>query len=139
MNFTSSAFIFYFLPFLLIIYLASPKKLKNIVLILASAIFYFWGEGSYLFYLYVWVVINYITSHLIYKSQKHSGFYLTLAIFINLGILIYFKYTNFLLSNLNFLGFINLRELQIHLPLALSFFAFHAISYNIDTYRKIVK
>lgn len=139
MNFTSPAFLFYFLPFLLIIYLVSPEKIKNTILILASAIFYFWGEGNYLFYLYVWVVINYITSLLIDKSQKHSGFYLTLAIFINLGILLYFKYTNFLLSNLNYLGLENLKELKIYLPLALSFFTFHAISYNIDTYRKVVK
>lgn len=139
MNFTTPAFLFYFLPFLLIVYLVVPKKNKNIILIFASAIFYFWGEANYLFYLLTWVGINYISSILIYKSQKHSGFYLTLAIFINLFILIYFKYTDFLLSNLNYLGFLNLKDLKIYLPLALSFFTFHAISYNIDTYRKIIK
>lgn len=138
MNFTSPAFLFYFLPFLFITYLISPEKIRNIILILASAVFYFWGEGNYLFYLYVWVVINYITSKLIYKSQKHSGFYLISAIAINLGVLFYFKYTNFLLSNLNYLGFLNLKELKIYLPLAVSFFTFHALSYNIDTYRKII-
>lgn len=139
MNFTSPAFLLYFLPFLLIIYLAIPQKFKNVILIVASAVFYFWGEGNYLLYLYVWVVVNYLTSKIIYKSKKNSGSYLALAILINLGILLYFKYTNFIIVNLNYLGFINLKELKIHLPLALSFFAFHAISYNIDTYRKVVK
>ncbi len=138
MNFTSPTFLLYFLPFLLIIYLISPERFKNIILILASALFYFWGEKQFLLYLYAWVVINYITSFLIYKSKKHPGFYLTAAIFINLSILFYFKYTNFLILNLNYLGFTT-EQLKIHLPLALSFFTFHAISYNIDTYRKLVK
>lgn len=134
MNFTTPVFLIYFFPVVLILYLLLPVKFRNLLLILASCLFYFWGEGNYLFLLYIWIGFNFVISRLISKYKKNSAFFLILAVVGNLGVLVYFKYTGFILESINLKN-----DLNIYLPLAISFLTFHAISYNIDIFKKISK
>lgn len=144
MNFTTPTFLFYFLPATIFIYFLLPKW-KNFILLAVSGLFYFWGEGQYLFSIYLWILANFITSKAIYSSSvkyqfktRLPTFYLILSIIVNLTILIYFKYFSFISANLNIIG-LNIKHIDVYLPLAVSFFTFHAISYNIDTFRGIIK
>lgn len=144
MNFTTPAFLLYFLPLVTLVYFTVPR-FRNFTLILASGLFYFWGEGKYLFSIYLWILANFITAKAIYTANLHYGlkkglsiFYLVLSVAVNLGILAYFKYFTFIVSNLSILG-IDIQLIDIYLPLAVSFFTFHAISYNVDVFRGVIK
>ena len=94
MVFSSITFLYYFLPILLGIYFIVPSKFKNLVLLIFSLLFYFYGEPKYVMILILSCLINYIFGLIIEKNKKKS--YLILSIIINLGILIFFKYTNFI-------------------------------------------
>lgn len=147
MPFSAPFFIFLFLPIVLGIYYITPEKFKNILLLFASIIFYAWGEGKFTLVILSLVFFNYrtaisINSSIDNKSSKKSLRILILAITINLIFLFYYKYSFFFIINL-----INLFNLSlafkttlssIYLPLAISFFVFHAISYNIDVFKKKV-
>ena len=101
MVFSSITFIFYFLPIVLAIYYIAPKKFKNIVLLIASFVFYFYGEPTYVLLMMFSIFITYIFGLLIDKYKKHSKLFLILSICTSVGILIYFKYTNFIIENIN--------------------------------------
>lgn len=144
MNFTSPTFLFYFLPATILIYFLIPK-LRNFILLVASGLFYFWGEGNYLFSIYLWILANFITSKAIYYfrvkyrlKKKVAIFFLAISIIVNLTLLTYFKYFSFILANLSIIG-INIHPFDVFLPLAVSFLTFHAISYNFDIYRGSIK
>ena len=152
MVFSSIIFLFFFLPITLTLYLLSGRKLRNIVLLLTSLLFYTWGEGKYVSVLLVCIVANYIFAALMEISYGTANrpvliwrpkVYLALGIIFNIGLLFYFKYTNFVLENLNRLtlwsGAGPIMLSKIHLPLGISFFVFQAISYLIDVYRRNVK
>lgn len=139
MVFSSNIFLFAFLPLVLLAYFMLPEKLvgkkfKNYLLLAASLVFYAWGEAHYLVLLIISIVGNYIFGLLIAKDSKKTA--ITIAITFNLLVLGYFKYANFLVENLNsFFNFqIGLQE--VHLPIGISFFTFHCISYLVDIYRK---
>lgn len=146
MVFSSSIFLFGFLPIVLLIYYLSPKVIKNVVLFLMSILFYAWGEVFYVGLMLASIVSNYIFGRLIYDTQIKPDnrlppqFYLALGVAINVGLLISFKYANFITNNLNALLLlfdISPIDLEpIHLPLGISFFTFQAISYLVDIYRK---
>lgn len=140
MNFTSPVFLLYFFPLVLVLYFSLRENKRNILLIIASGLFYFWGEGLYVLLIYLWIILNFFTSLAISKQRNKDSkrIFLILAIVLNLGILTYFKYTNFIFTNLHFLRIGN-KSFDIYLPLAISFFTFHAISYNIDVFRKVNK
>ncbi len=133
MVFSSNIFLFAFLPLVLALYFATPNqiKLRNIFLLIASLIFYSWGELHYLFLLLISISANYFFGIVLEKNKK----FISLAIAFNLLILGYYKYANFLIENLNSLG-LNIENKKISLPIGISFFTFHAISYLIDIYRK---
>lgn len=139
MVFSSITFLFYFLPVVLAIYYIVPNKLKNIVLLLASLLFYFYGEPKYLLLMISSIIITYIFGLLINKNKKHAKALLIISIGITISILAYFKYANFIIENINLflndkLGFISLA-----LPIGISFYTFQMISYLIDVYNEKAK
>jgi len=143
--FSSPIFLFCFLPVALLLYYVAPATLKNIVLLIISLLFYAWGEAGYVSVMLVSIGLNYVSGLLIFKYQENkfiSTLYLLLSLILNIGILVYFKYYNFILDNIDSL-FTDVKishnqQESIHLPLGISFFTFQAISYIVDVYRKEV-
>lgn len=129
MIFSSVSFLFYFFPIVLILYFLSPRKYRNLVLFISSLFFYFVGEKQYTLILLFSCVFNYFYAKRI-KDKKTLWF----GVIVNLSLLIYFKYTNFIVNDV--LGFNNL--VNIVLPIGISFFTFQAISYLVDVYRGTV-
>ena len=138
MVFSSSIFIFLFLPLCLLFYFASKDKYKNYVLLAFSIIFYLFGGPKYLLLLITVVFIDYIGAILIEKTNKRKLFFI-ITITLNILILIYFKYTGFFLNNINSIFNTNIYVPKIILPIGISFYTFQAMSYVIDVYRKKVK
>ena len=139
MLFSSITFLYYFLPLLLITYLIIPNKFKNIVLLIFSLLFYFYGEPKYIIILLTSCFINYMGGLLIEKYEKKSKFILIGVISYNIIQLLYFKYTDFFIMNINSIFNTNLSLLRIIMPLGISFFTFQTLSYVIDVYKKEVK
>lgn len=137
MLFTSISFLYYFLPIVLFFYFILPKKLKNIVLFIASMIFYFYGEPRYIFLMLAEILIAYIGAILIDKYKKKSLLVLTVS--IHIGLLCIFKYTDFIILNINNLLNTSLSLLRISLPIGISFYTFQILSYVIDVYKGKVK
>lgn len=136
MLFSSVSFLFFFLPLLFLLYYLSPKKARNFILLLFSLFFYYMGEKWYVFLLLISCLLNYIIGILI--SKKRKKLFLIIGLLIDIGILFYYKYTNFFLENFVHIFNINVSTLKIILPLGISFFTFQNISYLIDVYRKDV-
>lgn len=115
MLFTTPIFLFTFLPLTILLYFISDNKYKNLILCIASLVFYSWGGAIYLILVLILILINYIAGILINKHEKHKKSLLIFTIIIDLGILIYFKYFNFIFENLiKFANFTNIRiDLQI--------------------------
>lgn len=134
--FSSLVFLFVFLPFVILIYYILPKHLRNLVLLLASLVFYAWGEPVYVFVMIFSICFNFACGLLIEKFQhnKNSKIVLIISLIINLGILGFFKYYGFLIDNLNFVFGINLPVKEYALPVGISFYTFQALSYVIDVY-----
>ena len=139
MLFSSITFLYYFLPILLIIYLLVPKKIKNIVLLLFSLLFYFYGEPKYIIILLLSCIINFIIGLLIEKYPKRSKLILIIGLIYNIGQLLYFKYTDFFILNINSIFKTNINLLRVIMPIGISFFTFQTLSYIVDVYRKDVK
>ncbi|MDS4030822.1 MAG: MBOAT family O-acyltransferase [Candidatus Contendobacter sp.] len=143
MVFSSIIFLFYFFPFCLAGYFLTPTlALRNIFLLLASLLFYYWGEPRFLPILLVSITINFgIGLGLGHFANPARGWLLALGVTANLMLLTTVKYANFLTENLNLLlqpmG-TSLPALNITLPLGISFFTFHAVSYLVDIYRRKV-
>ena len=137
MLFTSISFLYYFLPLVLIVYFIVPKKYKNLVLLLFSLLFYFYGEPKYILLMLFEILVAYIGAILIDKHKDKSILILTL--FIHIILLVIFKYTDFFISNINNIFNTNFKLLNIALPIGISFYTFQIISYVIDVYRGKVK
>ncbi len=139
MVFSSAIFIFGFLPILFLFYFLCPKKLKNYVLLFFSLLFYAFGGLKYLLIMALVVFADYIGSLLISKYKRHKNCFLILTISINILVLIFYKYTNFFLTNINNLFNIDIPILDIIMPIGISFYTFQAMSYVIDVYKGEVK
>ncbi|MBC2366089.1 MBOAT family O-acyltransferase [Listeria booriae] len=138
MLFSTTTFLFVFLPCVLAIYLITPRKLKNIVLLLASLFFYAWGEPKFLYVMLLSIALNYVFGILADKAKregKHGKLVITLMVIGNLIILGIFKYANFVVFNMESLFGANFDWKMIALPLGISFYTFQGISYVIDVYR----
>ncbi len=141
MLFSSTTFLFIFLPVVLCINFLIPYKFKNVSLLLASLFFYVWGETFYITLMLLSIGVNYYAGLFIerYRGEKNSRFFLFTAISLNLLFLGWFKYGNFFIDNLNvlikFTGLPVIEIRSIHLPIGISFFTFQAMSYIIDVYR----
>ncbi|OIQ76722.1 peptidoglycan O-acetyltransferase [mine drainage metagenome] len=140
MLFSSPLFIFLFLPVVLGIYFAVPAKLRNLLLAIVSLLFYAWGEGVYVIVMIVSMSLNYVFGILLHEYRNQAKWILAVAVAINLGMLAYFKYVVFIIHNvgliLESIGVQKISLDSVHLPLGISFFTFHSISYLIDIYRK---
>ena len=137
MLFTSISFLYYFLPVVLILYFVVPKKAKNVILLIASLIFYFYGEPKYIFLMLAEIIIAYFGAILIdkYKNKK----VLILILTIHLGLLGIFKYADFTIKNINFVFKSQIPLLKLALPIGISFYTFQIISYIVDVYNGKVK
>lgn len=136
MIFSSIYFIYYFLIIFLILYFITPKKYKNYTLLLGSLFFYFYGDSKYIILLLISSLVNYILGRLI--SKKNKKLFLIIGLIFNFGLLFYFKYFNFFLSNINSLFKTNINLFSIVLPLGISFYTFKNASYLIDVYKNRV-
>lgn len=137
MLFTSISFLYYFLPIVLILYFLVPRKYKNIVLFIFSIIFYMYGEPKYIILMLLEIFIAYIGAILIEKYKSKDIFIITLIVHISL--LVFFKYTDFIILNINNLFKTNIPYQNIALPIGISFYTFQIISYLIDVYRGKIK
>lgn len=135
MLFSSMTFIYFFLPIVLLLYLITKKELHNPILLVASIIFYAWGEPKYLAIMLLTILLNFLGAIAIDKYKTHKKTFLLLTILANLGFLIYFKYFNFLIDNCNSLFHSHISALDIVMPIGISFYTFQALSYVIDVYR----
>ena len=138
MLFSSFEFIFIFLPIIIILFIFFNKKNRNIfsfVIIIFSLYFYSFSNSSWLLILVFSIIFNFLVGKSLIKNS--SKLILFLGIFSNLLVLIYFKYTNFFLENLNNFFSIKLNYLDIILPIGISFFTFQQIAFLIDANKKI--
>ena len=134
MLFSSLTFLFIFLPITMIAYFILPFRwYKNTVLLIASLIFYAWGEPFYVLVMIVMILINYLFALLIANSEK-KGIVLFLSLVVNFGVLFFFKYFNFFMQNLSFL-FKEVPVVNVVMPIGISFYTFQIVSYLIDVYR----
>ena len=147
MVFSSIPFLFFFLPFCLILYYAVPYKAnnpyvwKNVVLLLFSLIFYAWGEPVYIILMFFATAVDYCNGRLMERFGSTKGrrrFFLICSVAINLSVLAFFKYADFLIATLNGLFSLSIKPLGLGLPVGISFFTFQTMSYSIDLYRKQV-
>lgn len=141
MLFSSLEFLFLFLPLTLLFYYLVPTKAKNAVLLLCSLVFYAWGERIYLWLMIFTIAADYAFGLLVERAKKHekpraAKRWLIAAIILNLALLGFFKYADFLLDNLRLIpALANLPTLSLSLPIGISFYTFQALSYVIDVYR----
>ena len=144
-NFTAPTFLFYFLPVVLAVYFVTPRAPRNLVLLIASLLFYAEGEKFYTLVMVASIVVNYTMGIALGATDEPVSRKLLLVIGItfNLALLCTYKYADFLVANLNVVLSVahlhGLRQPGMHLPIGISFFTFHALSYVTDVYRREVK
>ena len=141
MVFSSLFFLFVFLPAVLLLYYITPRQYRNFVLFISSLFFYAWGEPVYILLMLFSTAANYTLGLLLGRCrEKNSNArpVLIVSIFINIGLLCFFKYFDFLLQTVNSLLGTSLASPDLALPLGISFYTFQAISYIIDVYRGAV-
>ncbi|MEC0264324.1 MBOAT family O-acyltransferase [Paenibacillus anseongense] len=142
MLFSSPLFLFLFAPIFFTIYFLTIKKHRNLVILLGSLFFYAWGGPSFVGILLLSLLVDWHIVNLMKNSKdgRIKKFYFIIALLINLFLLIYFKYVNFFISNMNdILNLIHIQELtwpNVILPIGISFIVFHKISYIIEIYRE---
>ena len=135
-------FLYIFLPIMLLFYFIVPSKFKNAIMILASLVFFAWGEIRYIFIMLVLAVMDFVCGKKITKyrdNKKKKIIFLMINVVVNLGILFFFKYADFIISNINNLTGLSIPLLNIPLPIGVSFNTFQSLSYIIDVYRGTVK
>ena len=139
MVFSSIAFLFYFLPITLALYYVLPKRCRNFVLLIASLVFYAYGEPTYVLIMILSITFSYIYGLLIDKFRKHSKIFLALSVCTSIGLLIYFKYTNFIIENINLWILNKVDFINVVLPIGISFYTFQMLTYTVDLYKGNVK
>ncbi|MCL2864629.1 MAG: MBOAT family protein [Lachnospiraceae bacterium] len=142
MLFNSIAFLIIFLPIVLGLYHIAPRRIKNVLLLLASLFFYAWGEPIYLFLMLLSILVNYFSGLDIYlkrKNKRRAKNSLIIAIIANLAILGFFKYYGFMVMILNTIFPFEIPVRELPLPIGISFYTFQALSYLIDIYRQKVE
>lgn len=137
MVFSSYIFLFLFLPITVFVYFMIKSKYRNVWLLVSSLIFYGWSGPKHIPVLILSILINWIGACIIEKiDKKYKKIILVLILFANIILLVYFKYTNFILDNINRIVGNEKEWTQIAFPLGISFFTFQGISYVLDVYRK---
>ena len=139
MRFSSLPFLFGFLPITLAIYFAVPLRWRNLALLLASLVFYGWGEPVYISIMVLSILIDYTHGLLVekYRSRdKLARWFVAESVLLNLGLLGFFKYWDFFAANLSLIPGVSISALGLPLPIGISFFTFQTMSYTIDIYRQ---
>lgn len=142
MVFSSIPFLFFFLPLCFILYYAVPFSMKNGILLVFSLIFYAWGEPVYILLMLFATLVDYTNGLLMERfgsTKMKRTFFLCCSIVVNLSVLAFFKYADFLIININGLLGTNISPLGLGLPVGISFFTFQTMSYIIDLYREEVE
>lgn len=140
MVFSSLLFTFIFLPIVILLHFCAKDEYRNYILLVASLLFYAYGEPKFIFVMLVSILINYVLALCIDRLKNKEKFqsarnFLILDIVINLGILFVFKYLDFSITVVNAVFRSNIPPQNIVLPIGISFFTFQALSYVIDVYR----
>src|SRR5262245_1125659 len=142
MVFSAPIFLFLFLPVVLALYFITPPRARNVLLLGVSLVFYGWGEPRFVLVKLASALANYGFALAVARATDRRRVVLGVAIGVNLGLLAVYKYADFAVTNLNatlgFMGILPFSLPQIDLPLGISFFTFHAISYLMDVYRRRV-
>ena len=139
MVFSSLIFIVYFLPIVLFLYYIIPKKFRNLLLFVTSLFFYSWGEPVYMFLMIFSTVVDYGAGGLVDRyrdSARFSKNVVASSVVINLSLLCFFKYSDFIIVGVNGILGTDIAPLNIPLPIGISFYTFQTMSYTIDVYRK---
>ncbi len=145
MVFSSIAFIFYFLPIFFFLYYLADRRYKNIIILAGSILFYAWGAPQFIFVILGTTVADFYVVRLMAATEKRTvrTLLLCLSLFINLGLLFYFKYSNFFIENLNVLlkgmGAHTIKWARLALPIGISFYTFETLTYVVDVYRGVHK
>lgn len=140
MIFSSVLFLYIYLPLVLLIYQLTPLKARNLLLLIVNLIFYGWGEPVYILLMFLSIGIDYVNGYYVGKyrntDRKKAKRFVILSVVMNLSLLGFFKYYDFLAISLN--GLLNMQLLQplgLALPIGISFYTFQTMSYTIDIYR----
>jgi alginate O-acetyltransferase complex protein AlgI len=141
MVFSGITFLVYFLPVFLLLYHLSPNKYKNAVILFASIYFYSWGGPRFIFVILGTTFLDYFLVNAMHsqKTQKSKKKFLVISLLLNLGLLFYFKYSNFFIGNINALFGADIAWLKVVLPIGISFYTFESITYVVDVYLGIHK
>lgn len=140
MVFSSTIFLYYFLPIFLITYWLTPRQFKNFTALIWSLLFYMWGAPKFVVVLIVSILIDFFLVKGIHKAgEQRKRNYLFISLILNVGLLFFFKYSNFFVENVNLLieglGLSGVHWTKLALPIGISFFTFQKISYVVDVYR----
>ncbi len=138
MVFSGITFLFYFLPAIIVLYYIAPKKLKNLVMVIGSFVFFAWGEIRYFPVMILLSIEDFVCGRLMEKyrsNEKRRRIFMLISVCSNLTVLLIYKYTNFFVGNACAIMGIEVIKLNIILPLGVSFNCFQSISYAIDVYR----
>ena len=137
MLFSSITFLYYFLPCVIGLYFIMPKKYKNLILFISSMVFYFYGEPTYVFLMIFSILISYLFGIAFSKIEKKENkkYLVIIAVSIHVFLLGLFKYSDFVILNVNNLLNTKIGLLELALPIGISFYTFQNISYVIDVYR----
>ena len=142
MVFSSLTFLFAFLPLTLGLYYLVPKSWKNAILFVSGIIFYAWGEPIYVWVMVLSTLIDYTAGRLIHRFDdrpKLRTVFLLISLVMNIGLLGVFKYSSFVVENINLLFSLNIPDPALPLPIGISFFTFQSMSYTIDLYLRKIK
>ena len=144
MVFSSLLFLCVFMPIVFGMYYICPCKLRNFFLLIVSLLFYAWGEPKYIFIMIFSTIFDYTNGRLIeyfgcHDKKSIQKVMLIISVIGNLGILCFFKYTDFIIKSLNNMWGTHISLLCIALPIGISFYTFQTMSYTIDVYRGRVK
>lgn len=146
MIFSSPTFLYYFLPITLIVYFLVPMprgspRLRNVTLLVASIVFYAWGEPGYVFLMIAQCVAAWGFSFLIdkFRGQPVATAFMIISITVSFSGLLFFKYANFFITNLNNLAGTNIKLIRLLMPIGVSFYTFQFVSYTVDLYKRKIE
>ena len=137
MVFSSLIFLWLFLPIVLGVYFLAQDKYRNLLLLIASLFFYAWGEPIYILVMVFSILANYICGRFIISENGKNKLALVIGIIVNLSLLGVFKYSGFVIENINALTGLNIAIKPLSLPIGISFYTFQSISYLVDIYRGV--
>jgi len=141
--FSSITFLLFFFPLFLLFYYVAPKKLRNVVILLFSIAFYSWGAPRFIFVILGTTFIDFQLVRLMWNSKddRWRKAFLALSVCMNVGLLAYFKYSNFFIDNVNIvlesIGMHQVGWTRVIMPLGISFYTFETITYIVDVYRRV--